>query len=163
MTKHDKSRNTRNTLPLSHSLTLSLLTCWTTQKSLCHSQSHSVTHNLALSQSSHSLNPHTHSILTLSQSSQSLNLSFYQSLIHLLLTCRTTFVFMSMLKSHSPTLSFIQPWHAEPCVCSYEPNWKNVWKSDKSWEPEKIWKFENFWKFGKIWKFEKKLKFWNLK
>ena len=127
MTKHDKSRNTRNTLPLSHSLTLSLLTCWTTQKSLCHSQSHSVTHNLALSQSSHSLNPHTHSILTLSQSSQSLNLSFYQSLIHSLSTCRTTFVFMSMLKSHSPTLSFIQPWHAEPCVCSYEPNWKKTY------------------------------------
>ena len=73
-------------LILSHSLSLDMLNnpkvTLSLSISLCHSQSHSVTHNLTLSltltlsQSSHSLNPHTHSILTLSQSSQSLNLSF---------------------------------------------------------------------------------------
>ena len=118
-------------LILSHSLSLDMLNnpkvTLSLSISLCHSQSHSVTHNLTLSLTltfSHSLNPHTLSILTFSQS---LNLSFYQSLIHSLSTCRTTFVFMSMLKSHSPTLSFIHSWHAEPCVCSYEPNWKNIY------------------------------------
>ena len=103
MTKHDKSRNTRNTLSLSHSLTLSL------SRHAEQPKSHSVTLNLTLSLTislCHSLSlslSHTHTL------SQSLNLSFYQSLIHSLSTCRTTFVFMSMLKSHSPTLSFIQP------------------------------------------------------
>ena len=65
MTKHDKSRNTRNTLSLSHSLTLSLsLDMLNNPKvtlspsiSLCHSQSHSVTLSLS----------HTHT-LTISQS-----------------------------------------------------------------------------------------------
>ena len=33
------------------------------------------------------------------------SLSLFQSLIHSLLTCWTTFIFMSMLKSHSHTLS----------------------------------------------------------
>ena len=63
MTKHDKSRNTRNTLSLSHSLTLSL------SRHAEQPKSHSVTLNLTLSLTiSHSLNPHTLSILTISQS-----------------------------------------------------------------------------------------------
>ena len=59
MTKHDKSRNTRNTLSLSHSLTLSLSRHAEQPKShsvtlnltlsLCHSQSHSVSLSLSLS------------------------------------------------------------------------------------------------------------------
>ena len=99
MTKHDKSRNTRNTLSLSHSLTLSL------SRHAEQPKSHSVTLNLTLSLTislCHSLSlslSHTHSHnLSISHS---INLSFTHS--------QHAFVFMSMLKSHSPTLSFIQP------------------------------------------------------
>ena len=98
MTKHDKSRNTRNTLSLSHSLTLSL------SRHAEQPKSHSVTLNLTLSLTiSHSLNPHTLSILTPTQSSHSLNPH-------------------NLSISHSINLSFTHSQHAEQllfsCLCS---------------------------------------------
>jgi len=87
--------------------------------------------------------------------SHTLTLSHSFSLIHSLSTCWTTFVFMSMLKSHSLTLSLSHSltltlshshtlsvshsWHAEQllfsCLCSKVAvyRWKCPWVF--SWEP----------------------------
>ena len=104
----------------SHSLTLfqslieSLLTCWTTfvfismlkthshNLSLSHSHSYSLSHsfNLSFNHSQHAeqlLFSCLCSKVTLSFS-LFLTLTLFQSLIHSLSTCWTTFVFMSMLK-----------------------------------------------------------------
>ena len=81
----DKSWEPDHTLTVSHSLTLVILNnfCFHVyaQKSLSHS------HTISLSQ-----------CLTLT-------LSLFHSLIHSLSTCWTTFVFITMLKSHSHTIS----------------------------------------------------------
>ena len=103
MTKHDKSRNTRNTLSLSHSLTLSL------SRHAEQPKSHSVTLNLTLSLTislchSHSLSlSHTHSHnLSISHS---INLSFTHSqhAEQLLFSCLCSKVTLPL--SHSLTLN----------------------------------------------------------
>ena len=103
MTKHDKSRNTRNTLSLSDSLTLSLSRHAEQPKShsvtlnltlsltisLCHSLSLSLTHTLTISQSlilsiSHSLTLNMQNNFCFHVYAQK---SLSHSLIHSTLTC----------------------------------------------------------------------------
>ena len=77
------------TLTLSHSITLDMLNNFGfhlyAQKSLSHSHSLTLSHCLTVS--------------------PFLTLTLFQSLMESLLTCWTTFVFISMLKSHSHTLT----------------------------------------------------------